>query len=44
MMETEDGKAQMMADWKTFFYESDSENMGSLTGKDFLTLVDKFGA
>jgi hypothetical protein len=44
MMETEEGEAEMMAEIKQFFYESDSENKGSLTSEDFWRMMDKFNS
>lgn len=44
MMETEAGKAEFMADLERIFFESDSENMGSLTGQDLWILNENFNA
>jgi hypothetical protein len=44
MMQTEEGKAGMNALLERIFYESDSQNRGSLTGQDFWTLFEKLGA
>ena len=44
MMQTEEGKAKMMAAMEKIFYDSDSEKIGSLGAQDFWTWYEKFCA